>query len=124
METKIYSLRNLGCANCAAKMEAKINALPRVKEATITFATRQLRVVAEDPDALLPQMQQICQSIESEVEIAQREEHHHHEHHEHHGHHDHCGRDHDHCGCDHDHHAHEHHDEEEADNPEIGRAHV
>ena len=117
METKIYSLRNLGCANCAAKMEAKINALPRVKEATITFATRQLRVVAEDPDALLPQMQQICQSIESEVEIAQREEHHHHEHHEHHGHHDHCGCDHDHCGCDHDHHAHEHHDEEEADNP-------
>ena len=117
METKIYSLRNLGCANCAAKMEAKINALPQVKEATITFATRQLRVVAEDPDALLPQMQQICQSIESEVEIAQREEHHHHEHHEHHGHHDHCGCDHDHCGCDHDHHAHEHHDEEEADNP-------
>ena len=25
---KVYLLENLGCANCAAKMETKINALP------------------------------------------------------------------------------------------------
>ena len=50
-------------------MEEKINALPGVEEATITFATRQLRVLAADPDALLPEMQHICSSIESEVKI-------------------------------------------------------
>lgn len=50
-------------------MEEKINALPGVEEATITFATKQLRVLAADPDALLPEMQHICSSIESEVKI-------------------------------------------------------
>ncbi len=66
---EVYIIENLGCAHCASKMEEKINALPGVEEATITFATRQLRVLAADPDALLPEMQRICSSIESEVKI-------------------------------------------------------
>jgi len=52
MQQRVYYIRNLGCANCAAKMEAKINALPQVEEAIITFAIGQLRVTAEDPEAL------------------------------------------------------------------------
>lgn len=35
--SKIYILQNLGCAHCAAKMEEKINNLPGVTAATITF---------------------------------------------------------------------------------------
>ncbi len=66
---EVYIIENLGCAHCASKMEEKINALPSVEEATITFATKQLRVLAADPDALLPEMQRICSSIESEVKI-------------------------------------------------------
>lgn len=66
---QVYIIENLGCAHCASKMEEKINALPGVEEATITFATKQLRVLAADPDALLPEMQHICSSIESEVKI-------------------------------------------------------
>ncbi len=66
---EVYIVENLGCANCASKMEKKINALPGVEEATITFATKQLRVLATDPDALLPEMQRICASIESEVKL-------------------------------------------------------
>ena len=64
---EVYIVENLGCANCASKMEKRINDLPGVEEATITFATKQLRVLAADPDALLPEMQRICASIESEV---------------------------------------------------------
>ena len=30
MERKVYILQNLGCANCAAKMEAKFNAHPHI----------------------------------------------------------------------------------------------
>ncbi|MBQ1252667.1 MAG: cation transporter, partial [Firmicutes bacterium] len=45
---KIYILENLGCANCAAKMERKINALPDVEHAVITYATKQLCVIAAD----------------------------------------------------------------------------
>ncbi len=129
MENKVYIIENLGCANCAAKMEAKINALPQVEQATITFATRQLRVTAEDPDALVTEMEKIVQSIEAPTKIVpytrgKKVHHgeHHHEHHdhcscghEHHGHHDHCscGHEHhghhDHCSCGHEHHGHHDH---------------
>ena len=70
---RVYILENLGCANCAAKMEAKIKALPEVDYATITYSTKQLRVSASDPDALLPVIQDICTSIESEVIVKKRE---------------------------------------------------
>ena len=53
MKTQKYRLLNLGCAHCAAKMEERINRLPQVQEAVITYALKQLKVTAEDPDALL-----------------------------------------------------------------------
>lgn len=68
-DKKVYILENLGCAHCASKMEEKINQLPTVKDATITFATKQLRIAAEDCDALLPEIRRICTSIESQVEV-------------------------------------------------------
>lgn len=71
---RIYMLNNLGCANCAAKMERQIRELSGVKMATITFATKQLAVAAEDPDALLSEYQRICDSIESGVTVTPREE--------------------------------------------------
>lgn len=70
---RVYILEHLGCANCAAKMEKRINELPGVSEATITFATKQLRLTADDPEALLPQIQKICASIESEVTVHPKE---------------------------------------------------
>lgn len=72
LEKRVYILENLGCANCAAKMEKKIKELPGVAYATVTFATKQLRLSAEDHAALLPQIQQICSSIESEVKVVPR----------------------------------------------------
>ena len=53
MQQKVYIIDNLDCAHCAARVEEKINAMPEVETATITFATKQLRITAEDPDALL-----------------------------------------------------------------------
>lgn len=70
----IYIIEHLGCANCAAKMEHKINELPDVESATITFATKQLRVVSSNPEALLPVMERICQSIEPEVTLTVKTE--------------------------------------------------
>ena len=66
---KVYLMENLGCANCAAKMEAKFNALPQVQEATITFATKQLRLTAADPDALIPELTKIACSVEQGIVI-------------------------------------------------------
>lgn len=73
MSTKIYLIENLGCAHCAAKMEEKIGALDGISEATITFATKQLRVTAKDPDAYLEEIRKICTSIESQVTVTPRE---------------------------------------------------
>ena len=73
MSTKIYMLENLGCAHCAAKMEEKIGEISGVLEATITFATKQLRVTAEDPDVYLDEIRKICSSIESQVKVEPRE---------------------------------------------------
>ena len=123
---KVYIIENLDCANCAAKMEAKFNAHPQVQEAVITFSTRQLRLTAEDPDALIPELERIARTVESGVQIHTRHEQRQEHHQEHtcgHDHHDHdCGCGHEHhdhdCGCGHEHHdhdchcGHEHHGQE------------
>ncbi len=130
---KVYIIENLDCANCAAKIEAKFNAHPQVEEAVITFATRQLRLTAQNPDVLLGELTDIAGTVEPGVVIRSREEgheHHHEHHHEcacgHHHDHDHecsCGHYHDHdhecsCGHHHDHrcscgqdHSHDHGEE-------------
>ena len=70
---KVYILENLGCANCAAKMERKIKELPEVEDAVITFATKQSKVASNHQEDLLPVLQEICASIESEVVVKQKE---------------------------------------------------
>ena len=110
MVKKVYRVENLDCANCAAKVEAALNALPEVQEAVLTYATMQLRITAEDPDALLPKLQEAAQKVEPEVEFYPRDgAHTHHSNtgeHEHHHDHDH---EHEHC---HDH-AHDHHHDDD-----------
>ena len=69
---RVYILKNLGCANCAAKMEHKIKELPGVTYANISFVTKQLRLSAADHEALLPAIREICTSIESDVEVIPR----------------------------------------------------
>lgn len=71
-ESKVYLLENLGCANCAAKMEKAINDLPDVSAATITYATKQLRLTAKNHAQLLPQVQAICSTIETDVKVVER----------------------------------------------------
>lgn len=74
VEQKVYILEGLGCANCAAKMERQIRELPGVEMATITFATKQLRVAANHQEELLPRVREICASIEEQVTVTPREE--------------------------------------------------
>ena len=74
VQQKVYIVENLGCANCAAKMEKRINELPEVEAATLTFATKQLRVASNHQEQLLPVLQKICASIESEVIVRPKEE--------------------------------------------------
>ena len=69
----VFILENLGCANCAAKMERKISELPGVQDAVITYSTKQLWLYAGDSAGMLPKIQDICSSIESEVRVVPRD---------------------------------------------------
>lgn len=71
-------VEHLGCANCAAKMEARINELPEVNAATLTFATKQLRIsvtpeAAKNETALIQKFQDICCDIESDVVVTRQQ---------------------------------------------------
>ena len=144
MQRKVYILENLDCANCAAKIERKLSKLPELSDVSVTFATKQLRFAAEDPEAVLPKIRETIQSMEPDVEVVERtrsrrkaaethnHEHHHHEHgeecgcghdheeHEHHHHHHGHGEE---CGCGHDHEEHEHHHHHHGHGEECGCGH-
>lgn len=125
---KKYHIEGIDCANCAAKVEKKMNDLPDVS-VTLTFATSQLLVEAENPDEVLPKLREIADKMEPGTvieEISKAKKHsgkkktHHddddgcchgeHEEHEHHHHHhddeDCCDGD---CCCHGEHEGHEHH---------------
>lgn len=65
----VFIVEKLGCAHCAGKMEEQISHLPGVEAVNLTFATKQLRVWSDDAKALLPQIQDICTSIEPDVKV-------------------------------------------------------
>ena len=129
MQRKVYILENLDCANCAAKIERKLSKLPELSDVSVTFATKQLRFAAEDPEAVLPKIRETIQSMEPDVEVVERTrsrrkaaETHNHEHH-HHEHGEECGCGHDHHDHDHDHEEHEHHHHHHEHGEECGCGH-
>lgn len=72
MEKRVYILEGIDCANCAAKIEAKIRQMPEVGYASVAFATKQLRVSANNQDELMPKMQALIDSIEDGITLVPR----------------------------------------------------
>lgn len=66
---KKYSITGIDCANCAAKLEAKLNEIPQVEKVTLTFATQQLLVEAENPDEVIPLLQELADKVEPGTKI-------------------------------------------------------
>lgn len=71
---KSFKLENLGCANCAAKMEREINQLPGVNKATISFMASKLMLDAQaetaaDLEPVLDAAQAICTGYEKDCRI-------------------------------------------------------
>lgn len=68
---KTYLLEDLDCANCAAKMEAAIKALPGVTDATVSFLTQKLILETEDDDQskLIRDIAKIIKKIEPDCGI-------------------------------------------------------
>ena len=68
-------LKDLNCANCAAKIEDRIRKMDVVETANFTLATHQLKLTGswEDREALKRDIQDICDSIEEGVTVADYE---------------------------------------------------
>lgn len=97
-----FILEGLHCANCAAKIEAKLNKVPEYDEVRFSFATLELEIHTEKPD-IRDEVQKLVDSVEDGVTVTRKSDAHHHSgaHHHEHDCHDGC------CGHDHEHH-HEH----------------
>ena len=68
-------LKDLNCANCAAKIEDRIRKMDGIESANFTVATHQLRLTGawEDREVLKRDIQAICDSIEEGVTVADYE---------------------------------------------------
>lgn len=59
------------CANCAAKIETAVKALPGVENASVSFMTQKMLLVADDArfDEILQQAVRAAKKIEPDFEI-------------------------------------------------------
>ena len=69
--TKTYKLDQLGCANCAAKMERKISGLKGVNGVKVNFMFSKLTLDADDArfDDIVDQAQAVISRIEPDCTI-------------------------------------------------------
>lgn len=66
---KAFRLEGLGCANCAAKMERKINDLDGVNSATVNFMTTKMVIDGEEDKMpnIITNAEKIIKKIEPDV---------------------------------------------------------
>lgn len=68
-------LEGLDCANCANKIENRINKLERIKEANVNFSTSQLYVEVEgeiDKNQLIAEIQTLVTQLEPGVRVVEK----------------------------------------------------
>lgn len=70
---KDYRLEGLDCANCAMKIEKKVQTIEGVKEANVNFTTGKLRIVANEADlaTVETKTKQAIKEIEPDVTVSE-----------------------------------------------------
>ena len=68
---KIFTLEDLDCAHCAARMEEGIRKLPGVIDASVNFITQKLTLEADDAvfEKVLKKAVKICRKIEPDCRV-------------------------------------------------------
>ena len=71
VEQKTYILENLGCANCAAKMEEAIKRIEGVADANVSFMTQKMTIEAEESrfDEIMKEVVAVCRKVEPDCII-------------------------------------------------------
>lgn len=75
--TRELILEGLDCANCAAKIENRVNKLDGVNVASLNFVTKTLKIDIETPgqvEETLTQARQIIKSLEPDILIGEKNE--------------------------------------------------
>ena len=68
---KIIRLQDLGCANCAAKMERGIEKIKGVNSVSVDFMTQKIVLDCDDNavDEIIAEMKKVCHKIEPDCII-------------------------------------------------------
>lgn len=104
-----YNLIGLDCANCAQKIQERVNSLESIKECRVVFATTKMFIETNDDSYNEDQVIATVKSVEPDVEVinlssslkndqSKKEESHHHDHSDCQCHHDY---NHENCRCEH-----------------------
>ncbi len=68
---KSFKLIDLDCANCAAKMENKINKIKGVNQATVNFMMQKLIIDIDDDkfDSIMGEVEKVIKKVEPDCKI-------------------------------------------------------
>ena len=68
---KVFRLKDLDCANCAAKMERSINKIDGVESASVSFMSQKLTIEADECrfDSIMDEVVKVCRRVEPDCEI-------------------------------------------------------
>lgn len=69
--TKIFRLKDLDCANCAAKMENCIKKIDAINHVSVNYLTQKMMIDADDAefDNAMQQVVKVCKKIEPDCKI-------------------------------------------------------
>lgn len=72
---KIYSIEGIDCANCAAKVEDKINKIKGIDEAVLNFMTSKLSIEFEsseekDVERVINEVKKIIAKMEPDAKLS------------------------------------------------------
>ena len=68
---KRFKLKDLDCANCAAKMEDAIKKISGVQDASVSFLTQKMTIEADETrfDEIMDEVVAVCRKIEPDCII-------------------------------------------------------
>lgn len=68
---KVFSMEDLDCTNCAAKMENAIKRIEGVEDANVSFMAQKLTLVADEDkfDDILKKAVKVCKKVEPDCRI-------------------------------------------------------
>lgn len=72
---KVYSIKGIDCANCAAKIEDKINKMKNIEEVNLNFMMEKLSIefkvsTDEDVEEIMDEVRKLVKKIEPDAVIS------------------------------------------------------